>query len=68
MAEDQHARGRRGHLWNIILNPFWRFLRGYVLRLGFLDGWRGLVYAYVEANYVRQKFIRLWLLGRGHKP
>ncbi len=67
MAEHQHARGRRAHLWNIILNPFWRFLRGYVLRLGFLDGWRGLVYAYVEANYVRQKFIRLWLLQRGQK-
>jgi glycosyltransferase involved in cell wall biosynthesis len=68
MAEHQQARGRRAHLWNIILNPFWRFARGYLLRLGFLDGWRGLVYAYVEANYVRQKFIRLWLLNRGEKP
>jgi glycosyltransferase involved in cell wall biosynthesis len=68
MAEHQHELGRRAHLWNIILNPFWRFVRGYVLRLGFLDGWRGLVYAYVEANYVRQKFIRLWLLGRNQKP
>ncbi len=68
MAAYQQARGRRAHLWNIILNPFWRFVRGYVLRLGFLDGWRGLVYAYVEANYVRQKFIRLWLLNRGEKP
>ncbi|MDR3387897.1 MAG: glycosyltransferase family 2 protein [Rudaea sp.] len=68
MAEHQHARGRRAHLWNIVLNPFWRFVRGYLLRLGFLDGWRGLIYAYVEANYVRQKFIRLWLLNRGQKP
>jgi len=65
MARDMHARGRRAHLWNIILNPFWRCLRGYVLRGGFLDGWRGLVYAYVEADYVRQKFIKLWLLDRG---
>ena len=64
MAEHQHARGRRAHLWNIVLNPFWRFVRGYLLRLGFFDGWRGLVYAYVEANYVRQKFIKLWLLER----
>jgi glycosyltransferase involved in cell wall biosynthesis len=68
MAEHQHSHGRRAHLWNIILNPFWRFVRGYLLRLGFLDGWRGLVYAYVEANYVRQKFIRLWLLNHGEKP
>ncbi len=67
MAEHQHAHGYHAHLWNIILNPFWRFLRGYVLRAGFLDGWRGLVYAYVEANYVRQKFIKLWLLQHGAK-
>jgi len=62
MAEHQHATGKRARLYNIVLNPFWRFVRGYVLRGGFLDGWRGLVYAYVEANYVRQKFIKQWLL------
>ena len=67
MAEHQHADGRRAHVYNIVLNPFWRFFRGYVLRAGFLDGWRGLVYAYVEANYVRQKFIKLWLLDRGYR-
>jgi len=65
MAEHQHGAGKRAHLHNLVLNPFWRFLRGYVLRGGFLDGWRGLVYAYVEANYVRQKFIKQWLLERG---
>jgi len=67
MAAHLHARGRRAHVYNIVFNPFWRFLRGYVLRAGFLDGWRGLVYAYVEANYVRQKFIKLWLLDRGQQ-
>jgi len=68
MAEDMHARGRRARLANLAFNPFWRFLRGYVLRGGFLDGWRGLVFAWVEANYVRQKFLMLWLLDRGYKP
>lgn len=67
MARHQQARGRRAQVWNILLNPFWRCLRGYILRAGFLDGWRGLIYAYVEANYVRQKFIKLWLLNRGYK-
>jgi glycosyltransferase involved in cell wall biosynthesis len=66
MARHHHARGRRAHWWNLVLNPFWRFVRGYVLRGGFLDGWRGLVYAWVEANYVRQKFVMLWLLDRGY--
>jgi glycosyltransferase involved in cell wall biosynthesis len=67
MAEHMHARGRRASIANIVLNPWWRFVRGYVLRAGFLDGWRGLVFAYVEANYVRQKFIKLWLLARGQR-
>jgi glycosyltransferase involved in cell wall biosynthesis len=62
MAEHLHANGRRAHVYNLVINPFWRFFRGYILRAGVRDGWRGLVYAYVEANYVRQKFIKLWLL------
>ncbi|MHB8387274.1 MAG: glycosyltransferase family 2 protein [Metallibacterium sp.] len=65
MAEHMQHSGRRARIANIVLNPTWRFLRGYVLRGGFLDGWRGLFYAYLEANYARQKFIRLWLLQRG---
>jgi glycosyltransferase involved in cell wall biosynthesis len=68
MAEHMHAQQRHAHLWNMLLNPFWRFVRGYLLRLGFLDGWRGLVYAWVEANYVRQKFVMLWLLQRNYRP
>jgi glycosyltransferase involved in cell wall biosynthesis len=68
MAEHMQQSGKRAHLYKIVINPFWRFLRGYVLRGGFLDGWRGLVYAYVEANYVRQKFVMHWLLDRGQKP
>ena len=66
MAVHMHAQGRRAHLVNMFANPFWRFARGYVLRAGFLDGWRGLIYALVKSNYVRQKFIKLWLLDRGY--
>ena len=62
MAEHMHATGRRAHLHNLVLNPFWRFLRGYVLRAGFMDGWRGFLFACMEADYVREKFARLWLL------
>jgi glycosyltransferase involved in cell wall biosynthesis len=67
MADDMHRRGRRATIGNLLFNPFWRFFRGYFIRLGFLDGWRGLIYAWVEANYVRQKFIMLWLLSRDEK-
>ncbi len=65
MAEHDFARGKRASLSKLVLAPSWRFWRGYLLRLGFLDGWNGLVYAYVRANYVRQKTIMLWLLQNG---
>jgi glycosyltransferase involved in cell wall biosynthesis len=59
------AEGRRGSLFPIIANPGWRFFRGYVLKAGFLDGWRGFVYAATRASYVRQKYVKLWLKARG---
>lgn len=65
MAEYEFARGKRASLARLILSPAWRFWRGYFLRGGFLDGWHGLIYAYVRANYVRQKTIMLWLLQNG---
>ena len=68
MAQHLHAQGRRARLHNLVLNPCWRFLRGAVLRAGFLDGWRGLLFALLEADYAREKFARLWLLQHGKRP
>lgn len=65
MAQHMHARGRRARWYNLLVNPRWRFVRGYVLRGGFLDGWRGLLFASLEADYTREKFARLMLLQRG---
>jgi glycosyltransferase involved in cell wall biosynthesis len=64
MAEQMHAAGRRGSWLNVFFNPLWRFVRAYLLRLGFLDGWRGLSIALIEANYVREKYLRLIILDR----
>ena len=65
MARYEHARGKRASLAKLVLSPAWRFVRGYLLRRGFLDGWPGLIEAYVSANYVRQKTMMLWLLQHG---
>lgn len=65
MAQALYARGRRCGLTPVLLNPLWRFVRGYFLRLGFLDGWRGLVFALIEANYVRAKYLGLYMRSRG---
>ncbi len=65
MAGALYERGKRCGLGKVLLNPQWRFIRGYFLRLGFLDGWRGLVFALIEANYVRRKYLGLYMRTRG---
>jgi len=65
MAQALYDSGKRCGPGKVLLNPQWRFLRGYVLRLGFLDGWRGLVFALIEANYVRRKYLQLYMMGKG---
>jgi len=37
--------GKPAGLIELAFRPFWRFLRAYFLRLGFLDGWQGLYIA-----------------------
>ena len=65
MAQAMYERGQRCGLTRVLVNPQWRFVRGYLLRLGFLDGWRGLVFALIEANYVRRKYLGLYARSRG---
>lgn len=64
MGDAMHAAGRRGSVLQLVFNPWWRFFRGYVLRLGMLDGWRGLCMSLIDADYVRQKYLRLYVLTR----
>jgi glycosyltransferase involved in cell wall biosynthesis len=66
MARARHARGQRSGMFKVLFRPVWRFFSGYVLRLGFLDGWRGMTLSLIEANYVRQKYLKLFLLSRGY--
>jgi glycosyltransferase involved in cell wall biosynthesis len=51
-AADLARAGQGGSLVDLLGRPVWRFLSMYVLRAGFLDGWRGLVLAGLHAHYV----------------
>ena len=68
MARALYARGKRCGMSKVLFNPAWRFFRGYVVRLGFLDGWRGMVFHLVEANYVRRKYLGLYMLTKEVAP
>jgi glycosyltransferase involved in cell wall biosynthesis len=64
MAEEQFLAGKRSSWWRVFVSPLWRFLRAFVFRLGFLDGWRGLAMALMATSYVHQKYRRLLVLSR----
>jgi glycosyltransferase involved in cell wall biosynthesis len=65
IAQSLHARGRRAGLIDLTLRPLAAFLGFYILRRGFLDGWRGLLLAYLHAHYIRMKYAKLLVLERG---
>jgi glycosyltransferase involved in cell wall biosynthesis len=64
MAQGLQRRGRRARVSDLVLHPWARFLKFYVFKAGFLDGWRGLLLAYLAAHYVRLKYAKLLALQR----
>jgi len=68
MATEAFAKNKRTSLAQIVLSPAFRFLKGYIFRGGFLDGWRGLIYALVRVEYVRRKYLKQYLLQKGFRP
>ncbi len=53
---------------HLALRPAARFLRDYVLWLGFLDGFAGLAIAGLDAGYVFRRTLCLWRLQQGDRP
>lgn len=66
-AQQMFERGRRVSLIGIVLKPPFRFIRSYILRLGFLNGWPGFVQAWYSAVYVFTRYAKLRELRRRDK-
>jgi glycosyltransferase involved in cell wall biosynthesis len=59
-----HQEGVKVHLWNILLNPPFRFVKFYILKRGFREGFPGFMVAFIEAMYTFLKYVKLWELQR----
>lgn len=64
MGELYHKKGKKAGWLKLALAPMWVFVKGYVLRLGFLDGAAGLFIARITAQYTYQKYFVLRELNR----
>ena len=60
MAEYRHWEGVKASIPKLFLSPLALFVRGMLFRLGFLDGWQGLCFHLVMANYAMQKELFLF--------
>ena len=63
-AQQMFARGRRGGLLGLALSPAMRFVKFYLLRLGFLDGLPGLVHIAIGCMNSFNKYAKLIELQR----
>lgn len=70
-AAQLYRDGRRARMRDVTLRPLWRFFRDWILNLGILDGYRGLVVCTAHAYYTFLKYAKLWEyheLDRRGKP
>ena len=58
-AEELHRRGKRAGMAELMLSPLVRFIKFYVLRLGFLDGLPGLAHISVGCMNSFMKYAKL---------
>ena len=63
-ASQAFRDGKRSGAVSILLRPVLRFLKMYVVRLGFLDGAEGVQLALLGAFSVYLKYSKLWELSR----
>ena len=58
-AKEYYQRGKKASNFQIIFNPIFKFIRMYIIRLGFLDGIEGLMIASTSAMYSMVKYFKL---------
>jgi len=63
-AESLRAAGRRANALQLVLSPLLRFIKFYLLRLGFLDGVPGLVHVTIGCMNSFNKYAKLKALER----
>lgn len=66
-AQEAFARGKKAPLFKIFINPIWKFVYSYFLRLGFLDGYKGFLVCAISAFATFTKYIKLRELHRASK-
>jgi glycosyltransferase involved in cell wall biosynthesis len=66
-ARELIEKGKPIYFFKIFLNPIAKFIRNYILHLGFLDGYYGFIICQITANETFLKYIKAWQMRRGNE-
>ena len=61
-AIEMFENKKRANLFSLVLSPAIGFFKGYFLKLGFLDGFLGLILAINNAHYHFSKYVKLMIM------
>lgn len=64
-AIEMQQAGKKATLTKIYLSPVFNFLKGFLLRLGFLDGYYGTMICFFNAFATYTKYLKLRQLNKG---
>ena len=63
-AQDMYENGIRAKCYHFVFRPLFKFIVHYFIKLGFLDGMRGLILCQITAISVFMKYYKLYFLSR----
>jgi glycosyltransferase involved in cell wall biosynthesis len=61
-AEANLKEGKKSSICKIMFMPFGKFVQNYVFKLGFLDGTRGFVFAFMMSLHSFLSWAKLWMM------
>jgi len=70
-AQKLYAKKKKARLYHLVFLPFFRFIKSFIFRLGFLDGFAGLVISVLNSYAVFIRYAKLkeiWKKGERIEP
>ena len=62
------SRNRKAGLFGLVVAPFFTFIKAFIIKQGFRDGWRGYLVSVFAAYYVFLKYAKLWETQQVKQP
>jgi len=63
-AKELHIQKLKPNAFHFYIKPFYRFFNHYIMRLGILDGKKGIIISYLSAYYVYRRYVELNKLNK----